>query len=359
MINTSLLDRLACKVERRREIEQEMLRPEVIRNPRRLQELGRELAGLEPLERVYARATALLEQVEHLTREAQSGDAETAELARELLREHREQLDQLDEEMRAVLVPPDPYANKSIVMEIRAAAGGEEAGLFAADLFRMYCRYAEKHGYRVDLVSLNETGLGGVKEVIFSVEGDGAYGRLKYEGGVHRVQRVPITEASGRIHTSAVTVAVMPEAEEVDVQIDDRDIRVDRFHSSGPGGQSVNTTDSAIRVTHLPTGLIVTCQDEKSQHKNLAKAMKVLRTRLLEREIARATAERQQERRAMVKTGERSEKIRTYNFPQDRLTDHRIHLTVHNLPRILDGEIDEVIEALQREERLRLAEQVR
>jgi peptide chain release factor 1 len=232
------------------------------------------------------------------------------------------------------------------VLEVRAGAGGEEAALFAADLFRMYCRYAERSGWKVEPLSLSQTGTGGLKEVIATIDGDGAYGRLKYESGVHRVQRVPVTESSGRIHTSTVTVAVLPEAEEVDVQIDEeKDLRIDVYRSSGPGGQSVNTTDSAVRITHLPTGLVVTCQDEKSQHKNKARALKILRSRLFDAEQQRLQRERAQERRGQIGTGERSERIRTYNFPQSRVSDHRFNLTSHKLDRILEGELDELIES--------------
>jgi len=231
-------------------------------------------------------------------------------------------------------------------MEIRGGAGGEEAALFAAELYRMYVRYGERHRFTPELISLNETGIGGIKEAILQIHGDGAYSRLKFEGGVHRVQRVPVTETQGRIHTSAVTVAVLPEAEDVEVELADKELRIDVFRSSGPGGQSVNTTDSAVRVTHLPTGLVVTCQDEKSQHKNKAKALKILRARLLERAKHEQQSEIAASRRAMVGSGDRSEKIRTYNFPQSRITDHRANVTLHTLERVLDGELDAIIDAL-------------
>ena len=232
------------------------------------------------------------------------------------------------------------------MLEIRAGTGGDEAGLFAAELFRMYTRYAERHGWRVEVLSSSPTGIGGLKEVIALVQGEGAYSRLKFEGGVHRVQRVPVTETQGRIHTSAVTVAVLPEAEDVEIDLPEKDLRIDVFRSSGPGGQSVNTTDSAVRVTHLPTGLVVTCQDEKSQHKNKAKALKILRARLLDRARHDQQATIAANRRAMVGSGDRSEKIRTYNFPQSRITDHRINLTLHHLDRVLDGDLDPVVDAL-------------
>ncbi|TMA89434.1 MAG: peptide chain release factor 1, partial [Deltaproteobacteria bacterium] len=255
-------------------------------------------------------------------------------------------LAELDATLRRLLLPKDPNDERSTVLEIRAGTGGDEASLLAAELFRMYSRYAERQGWRVEVLSSSPTGLGGFKEVIGLVQGKSAFSRLKFEGGVHRVQRVPVTETQGRIHTSAVTVAVLPEAEDVEVELDDRDLRIDVFRSSGPGGQSVNTTDSAVRVTHLPTALVVTCQDEKSQHKNKAKALKILRARLLERARQEQQSEIAANRRAMVGSGDRSEKIRTYNFPQNRVTDHRVNLTLHQLDRILDGDIDAIVDAL-------------
>jgi peptide chain release factor 1 len=252
----------------------------------------------------------------------------------------------VEAELRRLLVPRDPNDDRDVILEIRAGTGGDEASLFAADLYRMYGRYAESRGWRVDILSSSASGSGGFKEVIAEVIGDGAYSRLKFESGVHRVQRVPVTEASGRIHTSTATVAVLPEAEEVEVEIDESDLRIETYRSSGPGGQSVNTTDSAVRITHMPTGMVVAIQDEKSQHKNRVKALSVLRARLLEAQRARQAEERGEVRRAQVGTGERSEKIRTYNFPDDRVTDHRIGLTVHNLPGLLAGDLDRVIEPL-------------
>jgi len=253
---------------------------------------------------------------------------------------------ELEETLKLLLIPRDPNDDRNVIVEIRAGTGGEEASLFAADLFRMYSRYAESRGWRVDVLSSSASGMGGYKEIICSVDGEGAYSRLKFEGGVHRVQRVPATEAQGRIHTSAVTVAVLPEADEVEVEIDDKDLRIDVFRSSGPGGQSVNTTDSAVRVTHLPTGLVVSCQDEKSQHKNKAKALKVLRARLLERAEQEQAASVAANRKAMVGSGDRSERIRTYNFPQNRLTDHRINLTLHSLDRVIEGDLEAVVSPL-------------
>jgi peptide chain release factor 1 len=267
----------------------------------------------------------------------------------------QERIAVLSDQVRELLTPADPLADRAAVVEIRAGTGGDEAGLFAADLMRMYRRLAEREGWTVELLSRSEGIPGALKEAIFMVRGRGAYGRLRYESGVHRVQRVPATETQGRIHTSAATVAVLPEAEEVDLQIDPQDLRIDVFRSSGPGGQSVNTTDSAVRITHLPSGLVVSCQDEKSQHKNKAKALKVLRSRLLDRMVAEREAERARERKAQVGTGDRSAKIRTYNFPQNRVTDHRIGVTLHQLEDVLDGHIDELIAALRlaaEEERL-------
>src|ERR1051325_8812162 len=251
-----------------------------------------------------------------------------------------------EKSLTSLLLPKDPNDSKNVIIEIRAGTGGEEAALFAGELYRMYTRYAEAQGWRVEILSSNPTGLGGFKEIILMIEGRGVYSRLKFEGGVHRVQRVPVTEGSGRIHTSAVTVAVLPEADEVEIDIDPKDIRVDVFRSSGPGGQSVNTTDSAVRITHIPTGIVVSCQDEKSQHKNRAKGMKILRARLLEKKQEEQRSEIAATRKLMVGSGDRSERIRTYNFPQGRLTDHRINLTLYKLDRIMEGELDEVFQAL-------------
>jgi peptide chain release factor 1 len=277
----------------------------------------------------------------------ESSDADIRELAKAELPELRARVDDLQRRLTILLLPKDPNDARNVVLEIRAGTGGDEASLFAADLFRMYSRYAERQGWKVDVLSANATGLGGFKEVIALVEGQGAYSKLKFEGGVHRVQRVPATEASGRIHTSAVTVAVLPEAEDVEVDIDEaRELRIDVYRSSGPGGQSVNTTDSAVRVTHLPTGLVVACQDEKSQHKNKAKALKILRARLLERAQAEQAAAVAESRRGMVGSGDRSERVRTYNFPQGRVTDHRINLTLYSLDKVIDGDIQPLIDGL-------------
>lgn len=333
---------------RLREVDDELARPEVAQDPTRLRALAQERADLEPVAEVARRLRLLAEEEEEargLAREAQ--DEELAALAREEAERLEEEIASLSKQALHLLIPSDPLDDRPAVMEIRAGTGGDEAGLFAGDLFRMYRRLAERKGWSVELISLSEGIPGSIKEVIFTVRGRGAYGRLRYESGVHRVQRVPETESQGRIHTSAATVAVLPEAEEVDVELDPSDLRIDVFRSSGPGGQSVNTTDSAVRITHIPTGIVVTCQDEKSQHKNKAKALKVLRSRLLDRAIAEQEARRAQERRLQVGTGDRSAKIRTYNFPQNRVTDHRIGLTVYRLDEILDGDLEEIITALR------------
>jgi peptide chain release factor 1 len=274
-------------------------------------------------------------------------DEDMRELAREEMSQTEEQLAALEHELKLLLVPRDERDEKDVIMEIRAATGGEEAALFAADLYRMYTHYADSRRWRCEILSSNSTGIGGLKEIIFSVSGKNVFGKLKFESGVHRVQRVPVTEASGRIHTSTVTVAVLPEAEEIDVSIDPKDLKIDVFRSSGPGGQSVNTTDSAVRITHLPTGMVVTCQDEKSQHKNKARALRVLRSRLLAQKEEEQAREISDARRTQVGTGERSERIRTYNFPQNRVTDHRIGLSLHKLEAVLNGEIDEIIDRLR------------
>jgi len=352
-----LLDRRLQEAEERfAEVDDALARPEVHSDPDKLRELGQERAHLEDVvQTARALHEALKEHKGTLDLVEETEDEEMRALAEDELVSLEERIDTLSKRARRLLIPKDPLENRAAVVEIRAGTGGDEAGLFAADLMRMYQRLAEREGWSVELLSLSEGIPGSIKEVIFTVRGRGAYGRLRYESGVHRVQRVPETESQGRIHTSAATVAVLPEAEEVDLKIDPNDLRVDVFRSSGPGGQSVNTTDSAVRITHVPSGLVVTCQDEKSQHKNKAKALKVLRSRLLDRMIAEKEAERARERKTQVGTGDRSAKIRTYNFPQSRVTDHRIGLTLYQLSEVLDGDLEELVSALRlakEEERL-------
>jgi len=341
----SLEDRLEALEKRFAEIQVEWSRPEIASDPDQQRELGREQAQLERVVDVYRRLKEVRAQLA-AAHEAES-DPELKDLARDEIDQAQHDETRLVEQLRVLLLPRDPNDDKNVIVEIRAGAGGEEAALFAAQLFRMYSRYAERHRWHTEVLTANETGIGGVREVIFEVRGQGAYSRLKYEGGVHRVQRVPETESSGRIHTSTATVAVLPEADEVEIHIDEeRDLKIDVKRSSGPGGQSVNTTDSAVRITHLPSGLVVEIQDEKSQHKNKAKALSVLRARLLEMEQNKAHEAEREVRRSMVGSGDRSEKIRTYNFAQDRVTDHRINVDVHNLPNVLDGDLDRLLDEL-------------
>ncbi len=321
--------------------------PALAKSPPELASVGRELAELRPLIEAGRGWRKAQEQLVSAREMLAEDDAEMRELAAAEVADLEAQAEAFEQQIRALLIPKDPNDTKDAILEVRAGTGGDEAALFAADLFRMYSRYAEAKGWKIEPISMSETDAGGIKEAVVSVIGRGAYGRLKYEKGVHRVQRVPTTESQGRIHTSTVTVAIMPEAEEVDIEVDPSDLRIDVFRSSGPGGQSVNTTDSAVRITHEPTGVVVTCQDEKSQHKNKAKAMKVLRSRLLEAELDRQQTERADERRSQVGTGERSEKIRTYNFPQNRVTDHRAGLTLHKLELCMGGDIDELLDGVR------------
>jgi peptide chain release factor 1 len=351
-----MLEKLQKLMARYDELSRELADPHVYSDRRRAAQLGRDQSQLQPIIDLYPRYADLARRIADDEGVIEAGDdAELVELAEMELDELREELAELEERIKILLLPKDEAEERKAIVEIRAGTGGDEATLFAGDLFRMYSRYAERHGWKIEVMDSTPTEVGGFREITFAVEGKGAYGRLKFEGGVHRVQRVPVTESQGRIHTSAVSVAVLPEAEEVEVNIKPEDLRVDVFRSSGPGGQSVNTTDSAVRLTHVPTGLVVSCQDEKSQHKNKAKAMRVLAARLYDLQRREADAERDAERKLMVGSGDRSERIRTYNFPQNRLTDHRVGLTLYSLDRVMEGELEEIIEALaihDREERL-------
>jgi peptide chain release factor 1 len=342
-----MLEKLSFLENKYKELSQKIIDPEVINQIEEWQRLVKEHAEVEPIVfkyRDYTKAQAILEEDKEMLKE--KIDDEMRELLKDEIAELEETTAQLEEELKLLLIPKDPNDHKNVIVEIRAGAGGDEAGLFAGDLFRMYSMYAERQGWKIELMSTSEQGVGGFKEVIFMIKGKGAYSRLKYESGVHRVQRVPTTESSGRIHTSTATVAVLPEAEDIDIEVNPNDIRIDVFRSSGNGGQSVNTTDSAVRITHLPTGMVVSCQDEKSQHKNRDKAMKILKTRLYDKILSEQHNEIAEERRSQVGTGDRSERIRTYNFPQGRVTDHRINMTIHRLENFLDGDIDEMIDAL-------------
>jgi len=341
------MDRYRKVLERFEALEGELSKPDVIKNQSLYRKLAKERSELEEpamaIRELFSVAEKIEEDEEIIS---SSDDKELVELAEAELEELKEKAQELEEKIKVLLLPHDPDDSRNTVFEIRAGTGGEEAALFVADLARMYRLYAEKKNWKVEVLSSSPTEMGGYKEIIFLISGKDAYGKLKFERGVHRVQRVPVTESGGRIHTSAVSVAVLPEAEEVDVEIDPKDLRIDVFRASGPGGQHVNTTDSAVRITHIPTGIVVSCQDEKSQHKNKAKAMKVLRARLLEKARREQEEKIAEARRSMIGSGDRSAKIRTYNFPQGRVTDHRIGLTVYNLNEVLDGELDEIIEAL-------------
>jgi peptide chain release factor 1 len=337
----------------------EMSKTEVIAQKERYQNCAKRMSELEPIVSNYNQYLNILKEIEEAKNIIKNeDDVELKKMAEEEIESLKKQKRKIEEELKKLLIPKDSYEDKDVIMEIRAGTGGDESSIFVADLFRMYSKYAYNQGWKLELIYSNPTGVNGFKEIIFSLKGKNVYSKLRFEKGVHRVQRIPVTEACGRIHTSAATVAVLLEAEEVEVDIDPNDIRVDVFRSSGPGGQSVNTTDSAVRITHLPTGLVVTCQDEKSQHKNKAKAMRVLKARLMERAKQKQQEEIAKERKEMVGSGDRSERIRTYNYPQNRVTDHRINLTLHKLPNIMEGELDELIEALilaDREKKLRKA----
>ncbi|HEU5316123.1 MAG TPA: peptide chain release factor 1 [Chloroflexota bacterium] len=342
-----MLDKLAQIEARYDALNEQLSDPETTADQQRYVQLTREQRSIEEVVGLYRELKKVLEELEGARALlADNRDADLAELAREEARSLEAREQELRDSLRVALLPKDPNDEKDVIVEVRAGAGGDEAALFAADLFRMYARYAERNRWKVEILSSNEIGIGGYKEVIFQVRGQGAYSKLKFESGVHRVQRVPATEAQGRIHTSTATVIVMPEAEEYDLVIDPNDIQVDVYRAGGHGGQGVNRTDSAVRLTHKPTGLVVTCQDDRSQLKNKEKAMAVLRSRLMDLELSKREEEAGEARKLQVRTGDRSEKIRTYNFPQDRLTDHRIGLTVHNLPGILDGAIEPIIQAL-------------
>ncbi|MBI2867988.1 MAG: peptide chain release factor 1 [Chloroflexi bacterium] len=346
-----LLDKVKLLEKRYDELAELMAQPEVATDSARLQALGKERASLEDavsLHRRYQQVARGLADAQALVQE--SGEAELVELAKQEVAALQRQKEELEQALTVALLPKNPNDERDVIMEIRAGTGGEEAGLFAADLFRMYSRYAQKQGWKVEVIDWNETGVKGVKEGIFEVKGRGAYSRLKHESGVHRVQRVPVTEASGRIHTSTATVAVLPEAEEVDVDVNPNDLRIDIFHAGGHGGQNVQKVATAVRIIHVPTGITAVCQDERSQLKNKMKAMSVLRARLYEIERRKQEQEIAATRKAQVGTAERSEKIRTYNFPQDRVTDHRVNLSVHNLPGVLEGDLDKLIDALRDDE---------
>jgi peptide chain release factor 1 len=343
-----MLEKLKQLRKRYSELSEEMGKPEVATDHELYSELAKEYADLEFIIQKadkYEKALQQLEDTRNMLEE--TDDEDFREMAREEIQQLEEKTEALEREIRVLIIPPDPNDAKDVVMEIRAGTGGDEAGIFAGDLFRMYQKFAETKGWKIEILDANYAERGGFKEVIFSVSGKNVYGTLKFESGVHRVQRVPDTETQGRIHTSAASVVVLPEAEDVEVEIDPNDLRIDVFRASGHGGQHVNTTDSAVRIVHIPTGIMATCQDEKSQHKNKAKAMKVLKARLYDLEMSKKQSQITSQRRSMIRSGDRSEKIRTYNYPQGRVTDHRIHLTLYRLGAIMEGEIDQIIEPLQ------------
>jgi peptide chain release factor 1 len=348
-MEAALLKKWENLASRFQELTDQLMDPSVATQPNLLHKLSKERTGLEPAARLFGAYHEYAKQLDDamgILADPSAG-SELHKLAAEEKGQLERQQAEIEEQVREFLIPRDPRDDKNLVLEIRAGTGGDEAGLFAGELFRLYVKYAEKRGFKVDIVEASETGIGGYKNIVALIEGKGAYSYFKYEAGVHRVQRVPVTEASGRIHTSTVTVAVMPEVDEVDVQIDPKDLRIDTFCSSGAGGQSVNTTYSAVRITHLPTAVVVTCQDERSQLKNRTKAMRTLRARIVEAEREKQEAEIAQNRKSQVGTGERSEKIRTYNFPQNRVTDHRVGMTLHKLELVMEGDLDEIVQALK------------
>lgn len=347
----SVFDRLQSVEDRYERLNELLSDPEIVNDPKKLREYSKEQSDIQDTVNTYREYKDVYEQFKDAKAMLEEKlDADMREMVKEELAELETSVEDLEGRLKILLIPKDPNDDKNVIMEIRGAAGGDEAALFAGDLYRMYSRFAETQGWKIDVIETSSTGVGGYKEIIFMINGNGAYSKLKYENGAHRVQRVPETESGGRIHTSTSTVAVLPEAEEVEIDIHEKDIRVDTFASSGPGGQSVNTTMSAVRLTHLPTGTVVSCQDEKSQIKNKEKAMKVLRARVYDKFQREAQAEYDQQRKSAVGTGDRSERIRTYNFPQNRVTDHRIGLTIQKLDQILQGKLDEVIDALILEE---------
>lgn len=342
-----MFDKLEDLLIRYQELTDELNDPNVVNDQARFRKLMKEQNDLAPIVEKYTEYKQTKVSIEDsLTMLEEERDEELRELAKEELNECKEKLGVIEKEIKILLLPKDPNDEKNVIVEIRGGAGGDEAALFAAELFRMYSKYAETQNWKIDMMNVNENGLGGFKEVVFMINGKGVYSKMKYESGVHRVQRIPVTESGGRIHTSTSTVAIMPEAEEVDVELDLNDCKFDVFRSSGNGGQCVNTTDSAVRLTHIPTGIVISCQDEKSQLKNRDKALKVLRSKLYELELEKAHNAEAENRRSQVGTGDRSEKIRTYNFPQGRVTDHRIKLTLHRLDNIMDGDLEEVVDSL-------------
>ncbi len=350
--HNGLLEKLDRIEDRYNEITQLLSDPEVINDIDRFRKLSKEHSELSEVMQSYHPLKELNEQIFEDEEILEGEDEELKSIVREELDDLYAHQEQLIEDIRVLLIPRDPNDEKNTIIEVRAGTGGDEAALFAADLYRMYSRYAESKGWKIEIMSENPTGVGGYKEIIFSVSGGPVYGTMKFESGVHRVQRVPETESSGRIHTSAASVAVLPEAEDIDIDIDPNELRIDVYRSTGPGGQSVNTTDSAVRITHIPTGLVVQCQDEKSQHKNKAKALKVLRSRLLAKEQEEQQKKRDAQRRSMVSGGDRSAKIRTYNFPQGRVTDHRINLTLYDLENVMNGDLDELIDQIKVADRM-------